>query len=143
MLVNRLLKPIYAGLILLMICNSPVCGLSVLCMSESGHMKLETVWSSCCTSAEQSINRDDSSLVADDSECGSCTDISFRLDSAHHFMTSIFSVAQASPVWAPAGFSSVSTTPQAETSLFCFVGLQETSIFSSAFYTHFSSVIRC
>lgn len=143
MLISQLQKPIYVGLILFMIFNSPICGLTVLCMSESGHMKLETALSSCCTEADLPVNQDDLGVVSDDSECGTCTDISFRLDSAHHCMARTISIAQAIPVWVAPGFLCVSMTPQAVKTPCCFIGLHDSPTLPVAGDTRLSSVIRC
>lgn len=143
MLDSRILRAIYVGLILLMVCNFPVCGLSVLCRSDSSHLKLETAWSSCCTVTDQSVSQEDLDVVSDDSECGYCTDISFCLAFARSITTSSLSVAQVTPVWASPSLLCDSMTPQAVNTPNCFFGLCGTPLLPIIGDMRLSSVIRC
>ena len=82
MFLNSIMKPLYVVLIFLLICNSPICGLNVLCVGESGHLELESAWSACCTADAQPSDQYNSELSGIDSDCGSCVDVTYRLDSA-------------------------------------------------------------
>lgn len=82
MFLNSIMKPFYVVLIFLLICNSPICGLNVLCVGESGHMELESAWSACCTADAQPSEQYNGELSGIDSDCGSCVDVTYRLDSA-------------------------------------------------------------
>lgn len=82
MFFDSVMKPLYVWLILLLICNAPIRGLNVLCVGESGHMELESAWSACCTADAQPSDQYNSELSGIDSDCGSCVDVTYRLDSA-------------------------------------------------------------
>ena len=78
MCVGRFVKTWTIALIgVLLIAVSPIRGISVLCISELGHLEIEVAGSSCCEQAA-TPSEPTAPLVAESADdCGSCVDVIF------------------------------------------------------------------
>ena len=71
-----------ATVVLLTLFSMYVKTVSVLCISDLGHMEIEVVGSSCCTHDEAISHPMDPQIAASDGDCGSCVDVLFEKDIA-------------------------------------------------------------
>lgn len=88
-----------ALIVILLVAVSPIRGISVLCISEMGHLEVEFVGSSCCD--QESTPQIPSALLVEEStdDCGSCVDVLFTQDASRasqrglsaHYGSSLFS----------------------------------------------------
>jgi hypothetical protein len=71
-----------ALIVILLVAVSPLRGISVLCISEMGHLKVEFVGSSCCD--QESAPQIPSALLVEEStdDCGTCVDVLFSQDAS-------------------------------------------------------------
>lgn len=143
MIVGRYVKPWSIALIvILLIAVSPIRGISVLCISEMGHLEVEFVGSSCCD--QEAAPSFPSVLVIEDAidDCGTCIDVLFSQEASRTFQREL-SVHDGTSL-----FSSILSIPQRLTGFLGASRAEKTNpgrVFSSISQNdsqHFS-VIRC
>jgi hypothetical protein len=78
----RLTRLTAATAVLFTLFNIHVKTVSVLCISDLGHLELEVAGSSCCTQDAAISHPVDPLFAASDGDCGSCVDVFFRHDIA-------------------------------------------------------------
>lgn len=94
MIVGRFVKPWTIVLVaVLLVAVSPIRGMSVLCISDQGHLEVESIGLSCCDQ-EPTPQIPTAPLVEESTDdCGTCVDVLFAQDasraslrglSAHH-----------------------------------------------------------
>lgn len=143
MIVGRFLKPwTIALIVILLVAVSPIRGISVLCISEMGHLEVEFVGSSCCD--QESIPQIPSALLVEEStdDCGTCVDVLFTQDASRASQRGL------SVHYGNSLFSSVSIIPLKRTDFpgaYCSKEISPNRVFSSVSLSNsqLSTVIRC
>lgn len=141
MIVGRFVKPWSIALIVILLAAvSPIRGISVLCISDMGHLEMEFVGSSCCD--QVSAPRIPSVLVVEEAidDCGSCVDILFTQEISPSLQRGIV------PHYGNVLFdaSSVNSVQIADfVSSNDFDGINPCTAPAPTSNTQFSSVIRC
>lgn len=143
MIVGRFVKPWSVALIVILLAAvSPLRGISVLCISEMGHLEVEFVGSSCCD--QESAPQIPSALLVEEStdDCGTCVDVLFSQDASRssqrglsvHYGNSLFSSISSTPLQLT-GFLGANCSKEINLSL-------DSSIVPLT-NSQFSNVIRC
>lgn len=67
---------------MLLIAVSPIRGISVLCISDQGHLEVESIGSSCCDQESSPQIPITPLLEASTDDCGTCVDVPFAQDAS-------------------------------------------------------------
>lgn len=137
------MKPWSVALIVILLAAvSPLRGISVLCISEMGHLEVEFVGSSCCD--QESAPQIPSAPLVEEStdDCGTCVDVLFSQDASRssqrglsaHYGNSLFSSISSTPLQLT-GFLGANCSKEINLSL-------DSSIVPLT-NSQFSNVIRC
>lgn len=143
MIVDRFVQPWTVALIvILLLAVSPLRGISVLCISEMGHLEVEFVGSSCCD--QESTPQIPSALLVEESanDCGTCVDVLFSQDASRssqrglsaHYGNSLLSSTLSIPLQLT-GFLGTNSSKDINSNLYSSIAPQATN--------QFSAVIRC
>lgn len=138
----RLTKLTAAAVLFLTLFNIHVKTMSVLCISDLGHLEFETAGSSCCTQDAATSWPVGSIFAHADKDCGSCVDVFFAQDIARIAN----GIQVASNNHAPTG-----PIPDAVFLSFALIGDKDSHntiprfepVSSPVFTSRFSTVIRC
>lgn len=143
MIVGRFVKPWTIGLVaILLVAVSPIRGMSVLCISDQGHLEVESIGSSCCDQ-EPAPQIPTAPLVEESTDdCGTCVDVLFAQDASRasqrglsaHYGNSLFASILSTPLQLT-GFLGANASKEINLSL-------DSSIVPLT-NSQFSNVIRC
>jgi hypothetical protein len=107
MIVGRFVKPWTIALVaVLLVAVSPIRGMSVLCISDQGHLEVESIGSSCCDQ-EPAPQIPTAPLVEESTDdCGTCVDVLFAQDASRasqrglsaHYGNSLFASILSTPL---------------------------------------------
>lgn len=143
MIVGRFVKPWTVALVaVLLVAVSPIRGISVLCISDQGHLEVESIGSSCCDK-EPAPQIPSAPLIEGSTvDCGTCVDVLFAQDASRASQRG-FSAQCGSSI-----INSLSIFPVQQTG---FVETNGSKVISSNLgfsivlqaHSQFSAVIRC